>query len=239
MIVLRFLATVWFWLALFGIALVLLPFSIAILLLTLEWDEGRRYIHAWCMLHPRILFALSPLWRIRFVGTPPHKGPWIVVANHESNLDPLLVATLPLKIVFISKMAILHVPIFGWQARWMGMIGVHRGNKESGKEALEKCEKALKKGFTVGIFAEGTRSQDGALGPFKDGAFKLALATGWSVLPVALHGTRDLLPKHSMLIAPGKITVRILEPVATDGETVESLKHKVREAILAGRAPGP
>ena len=101
------------------------------------------------------------------------------------------------------------------------------------------CARWLARGMPVMLFPEGTRSEDGQLLPFKDGAFRLAIETGADLLPVALAGTRTALPKHSWKFgrADGRVTVGA--PIATTGMSLadlEPLKARVRQEILDLRA---
>lgn len=233
MIALRLVATVWFWLLFMGLPVLWLPVSAVLLALTGWWDRSRRFVYWWCILVPRLSVWLAPLWRVRVEGRVSPGGPFIIVANHASNLDPVVLVQLPLQISFIAKRSILRIPIFGWQSAWAGMIGVDRSSRESGQQALSRSAEALRDGRNVGVFAEGTRSATGELQPFKSGAFRLAAETKAPILPVAILGSRPMLPKGSALVDRGSITLRVLEPIAPGEATPDELSARTRAAIAA------
>jgi 1-acyl-sn-glycerol-3-phosphate acyltransferase len=184
--------------------------------------------------------TLHPLWRFRTSGTPPAdpRRPYVVVSNHESFADILLISHLPWEMKWLSKAELFKVPVLGWLMRLAGDIPVRRGEGRSAVEALQRCRIVLKRRVSVMIFPEGTRSPTPDMLPFKDGAFRLAIDTGVPVLPIAVSGTGTALPKHGWLFGRAKAEVRVLEPVETKGLTVKdvhALRERVRKMILEAR----
>ena len=119
-----------------------------------------------------------------------------------------------------------------------GDIEVRRGEAKSRAAALEECRDRLLKKVSVMIMPEGTRSPDGRLLPFKDGAFRLAVELGLPILPIAVAGTRDAMPKGSLLFNRAVAEVRVLEPVETSGlslDDVPALRERVRGMIGEAR----
>ena len=118
---------------------------------------------------------------------------------------------------------------------WLaGDVPVRRGDSASGKGAMADCARWLERGVPVMIFPEGTRSADGALLPFRDGAFRLAIETGAELLPVAVFGTRAALPKHSWRFQKAVARVSVGTPLSTQGLTladVETLKASTRTQV--------
>ena len=111
-------------------------------------------------------------------------------------------------------MKISKFPFLGWYLRMAGYITVNRGNEESKVEMLEKSFECLKRGISIMIFPEGTRSPDRQIGFFKRGAFQLALQANVPILPVLIDGTGGILPKHGLIFRSGHhITVSVLDPV--------------------------
>jgi 1-acyl-sn-glycerol-3-phosphate acyltransferase len=101
---------------------------------------------------------------------------------------------------------------------------------------MDECERALAGGISVMLFPEGTRSSDGSLLPFKDGAFSLAIRAQVPILPIALTGTREMRPKHSMWFGKARARARILQPIPTRGlglSDVAQLRDGARDAIQA------
>ena len=134
----------------------------------------------------------------------------MVVSNHESNADPFLVSFLPWEMKWLGKASAFRIPVVGWMMWMAGDIPVRARGQRLG-EGGDGAPAAgwLARGMPVMLFPEGTRSKDGQLLPFKDGAFRLAIETGADLLPLAVAGTRDALPKHSWRFgrAEGRVTV--------------------------------
>jgi 1-acyl-sn-glycerol-3-phosphate acyltransferase len=115
---------------------------------------------------------------------------------------------------WVSKIENYKVPVLGWYLRMAKYITIDRGNKESKAEMLERSALSLRKGISIMMFPEGTRSTDREIGPFKLGAFQLALMTDKSILPVIVDGTGGVLPKHGLIFSSGhSIRMKVLDPV--------------------------
>ncbi len=140
---------------------------------------------------------------------------------------------------WLGKASLFRIPVVGWMMRMAGDIPVERGDSDSAKGAMATCARWLERGVPVMLFPEGTRSKDGQLLPFKDGAFRLAIDTGADVLPIAVAGTRTALPKHSWRFGRAEGRVTVGTPISTAGMTladVEPLKARARVEIEALRA---
>ncbi len=181
---------------------------------------------------------LNPLWKFTVSGTMPDdpRRPYVVVANHESFVDILLISHLPFEMKWLSKSEFFKIPALGWMMHLARDIRLERGDKKAGAAALVECRERLEQHVSVMIFPEGTRSKTGELGTFRDGAFRVAVQAGVPILPVAVLGTRDALIKHDWRFGVSHAEVRVLEPVSTDGFTkhdVEGLRDQVRNRIAA------
>jgi 1-acyl-sn-glycerol-3-phosphate acyltransferase len=138
----------------------------------------------------------------------------VIISNHQSILDILLLNCLRYRFKWISKIENVSLPVLGWYLRMAGYITVNRGDEESKAEMLEKSYRCLKRGTSIMIFPEGTRSPDKEITFFKRGAFQLAIHAGVPILPVLIDGTGGILPKNGLIIDKGHdITIRVLEPV--------------------------
>ncbi len=219
---------------------------------TALFDRGRRISGRLFRLEAVAAAKVSPFWDFAIHGPfPPRlERPTVVVANHESNADVFLISHLPWEMKWLAKASLFKVPFVGWSMKLAGDIPVRRGERGSGHEALLRCAEWLDKGMPVFVFPEGTRSKTGELGPFKDGAFRLAIEKGADVLPLAVAGTRRALPKGSWVFAPSKALVKVGTPISTRGmtrEDVERLKGEARAQIEQMReelrplvqSPGP
>lgn len=135
---------------------------------------------------------------------------YIVASNHSSLLDiPVLLANLPLNAAIIYKEELQKVPLFGRMLRKSPFPAVNRDDSASAMRSLKASAKLVRSGSSVLIFPEGTRSEDGELGEFKDGAFTLAKWLKVPILPVALVGTNDLLPKGTFRFRSGEVHLTI------------------------------
>jgi 1-acyl-sn-glycerol-3-phosphate acyltransferase len=198
--------------------------------------EGR-----WLRRFGRTTTRLSGLWRFSIEGEPPPDiatRPYVVVANHESTADPFLLSFVPWDMRWVAKAELFRVPLTGWLLGLGGDIPVRRGDASSVREMMDECRRTLEAGLSVMLFPEGTRSRDGALQRFKDGAFQLAIDAQVPVLPIALDGTRDCRPKGSAWFGRARAKARILAPIETRGmraNDVASLRDLARARIAAGK----
>lgn len=182
-----------------------------------------------------------PGWRFRLVGEwPSGLGPCVVVANHQSLLDIVLLSRMPREMKWVAKEELFRIPWIGWLLRLTGDIAVRRGDAESGGEAIQRCKAYLARGMSVMIFPEGTRSRDARLLPFKSGAFRLAVEAGVPVLAVSVWGTASGIRKGALAVAPCDAVATILPPFQTVGLTqadVPALRDRVRAAMAATLPP--
>jgi 1-acyl-sn-glycerol-3-phosphate acyltransferase len=183
---------------------------------------------------------LTPYWHFSYRGLMPAdpRKPYVVVSNHESFADILLISHLPWEMKWLSKAELFRYPVMGWLMHLAGDVPVKRGFGPSAVEAMAKCREILARKVSVMIFPEGTRSPTRDLLPFKDGAFRLAVDAGVPILPLALRGTATALGKHDWRIGRSTAVVEVLAPVETSGLTavdVPALKERVRGMIVEAR----
>lgn len=141
--------------------------------------------------------------------------PHVFVANHASIIDVCaLFRALPVPVRFVIKQEIAKVPFIGWYARSVGMVFIERGYAREATERLHGVVDAVRAGASLCAFPEGTRSRNGTIGPFRGGAFQVALLAGVPVVPIAISGSGEVLPPSGFRVRPGTIRVRIGEPIA-------------------------
>lgn len=202
-------------------------------------DPTQRVPGRWMRRLGRTAGRLQWLWDFHIEGEAPadiQKRAYVVVANHESTADPFLLSWLPWDMRWVAKEELFKPPMVGWAMRWGGDIPLRRGDGESVRQTMTECERALAGGISVMMFPEGTRSKDGSLLPFKDGAFRLAIEAKVPVLPLAIAGTHAMRPKNSSWFGRAKAGVKVLEPIATDAMTLDDLprlREQARSAIGA------
>jgi 1-acyl-sn-glycerol-3-phosphate acyltransferase len=233
--------SIWTWAELVLVTVIGFSVQLLLFLCTAAFDR-RRWVAGRCFRRVGVTGAqLTPFWRFGTEGAVPHRiAPrTVVVSNHESQADPFLISFLPWEMKWLGKEVLFRVPFLGWSMWLAGDVPVRRGTRTSVEDAMKACARWLDRGVPVMIFPEGTRSPDGALLPFKDGAFRLAIETGADVLPIAVSGTRRALPKHSWRFGLSRARVTVGQPIPTRGRSlddVEGLKAEARAQIEAMRA---
>lgn len=166
---------------------------------------------------------------------------YILTPNHQGNADILaLVTTLPLRFRWVIKRELLKIPMFGWALGATGAISLNRSDRQQSVRSLKDGVSKLAGGWSVLIYPEGTRTSDGNLQPFKKGAFMMAVQTGIPILPVTCNGAFKVLPKKTIVIRPGHVTLTVGDPIATEGLTekdLPELMEKTRAAISKNLDP--
>lgn len=163
-----------------------------------------------------ILTRILPIWKITVEGREKSlKGTtYVIISNHQSLLDILLINSLLYRFKWISKIENMKVPVLGWYLRLADYITVDRGNKDSKEVMLGRSYKCLKDGTSIMMFPEGTRSVDHEIGFFRRGAFQLAISAHVPILPIVLDGSGGILPKYGLVFSTGhKIRIRVFDPV--------------------------
>jgi 1-acyl-sn-glycerol-3-phosphate acyltransferase len=195
--------------------------SLPVALVSALTDRQRRWLHTYSCAWGYHYIACLPLWRVRWSGYEhlPKGGTFVLVANHQSLGDILVLFGLFRHYKWVSKASIFKVPFIGWNMRANDYVGLVRGDRESIANMMAHCRRHLRDGSSILMFPEGTRSVDGRLKAFKHGAFSLAAEAGVPVVPIVIDGTLHALPKHGIMIrSPWFMPVRasILPAVAPD-----------------------
>ncbi|WP_256078221.1 1-acyl-sn-glycerol-3-phosphate acyltransferase [Massilia sp. YIM B04103] len=159
-------------------------------------------------------------------------SPAIILSKHQSAWETIfLLANLPRPLVFVFKKEILYIPFFGWGIALLRMIPIDRKQgKNAFKSVVAHGKRRLKDGQWIIMFPEGTRIPVGKAGKYKSGGTRLAIETGAPVVPIALN-SGECWPKNSFIKYPGKITVSVGKPIASDGHTPDSLMEQVEQWI--------
>jgi 1-acyl-sn-glycerol-3-phosphate acyltransferase len=179
-----------------------MPVMLLLVAVTLPFDATRRIPGLFLRRIGSSSTYIFPFWHVRIEGKQPAKGAFVAVSNHQSFLDIFAMSRQKREMKWIAKEEVFKMPFFGLFFRLSGDIPVLRGDRESGGAALSKARWYLDRGMPVMIFPEGTRSRDGRMGPFKPGAFRLAVEAQVPILPVAVTGSAYGMPKGSPWISP-------------------------------------
>lgn len=164
------------------------------------------------------------------------EGPVLFASNHEGDFDiPVLIGAINKPFGFIAKIETKKVPIL---RTWMEMINcvfLDRRDREKAAQSIMSGSELLKKGNSLLIFPEGTRSKGGPIGLFKAGGFRLAMDSGVPIVPISIEGTADVFEKNGRLVKPARIVVTICPPIShkeyKDKDLI-SLAGHVREIIM-------
>ena len=235
----RVLLSAFFWIYL-AVSLAIFWFAVAIpWVLSLPFDRRRRFAHWYACVWANHYIALSPFWEMRIEGLEHFRKDesYVIVANHQSIADIMVMFTTFRQFRWVSKHTVFYVPFMGWMMRMANYVGIRRGDRDSRKKMMNACRDHLQMGNSIMIFPEGTRSENREIKPFKRGAFQLAVETDRPLLPIILEGTHDALPKDTWVFQqPGKqlLQIRVLPPVppATLDHDPERLKNHLRGIMV-------
>jgi 1-acyl-sn-glycerol-3-phosphate acyltransferase len=213
-------------------------------LLTFPFDRRRVALHLYSCAWASFYVVMNPFWRLRVEGRGklPWRGAAVVVANHLSLLDILVLYGLFRPFKWVSREDLFRVPVVGWNMRMNDYVPLRRGDRESVREMMAHCRAHLARGVPVLLFPEGTRARDGRLQPFKGGAFRLAAEAGCPVIPIAVEGTADALPKAGLMLrGPMSARVTVLDPIppSDDADALREAAHAAIAAALPAHARPP
>jgi 1-acyl-sn-glycerol-3-phosphate acyltransferase len=218
---------------------IMFPLNFIIWLMVLPFDSERVVIH-WLLEYQGLaLTRLIPIWEIDIEGREKSVSgtTYVIISNHQSLLDILLICCLRYKFKWISKMENMKVPVLGWYLMMADYITVNRSNEESKTDMLEKSYGCLKRGISIMIFPEGTRSPDKEIGSFKRGAFQLAIQANVSILPILIDGTGGILPRHGLIFGSNHhINISVLDPVppvSFGTDNPDDLAQKLRSLMTS------
>jgi len=187
-----------------------------------------RFWSLWCIRVARIRLE------VRGLDLVPTEGPVIYMGNHQGNFDiHALSVAIPRLFSWVAKEELFRVPVFGAAMRRAGYIPLDRSDGRKALKSMRLAAERIAAGSSVVIFPEGTRTLDGALLPFKRGAFLLAAKAGVPIIPFTINGSREVNPPNSMLLRPGTVSVSFAAPMQTAGVPERELMERVREAIAA------
>ncbi len=165
------------------------------------------------------------------------RQPALFVGNHGSLFDPpLLISTLPCPVVFLAKKELFRIPFLGWVMTMAGFIPIDRSNRTQAHASLQEAVRIVRAGRCLAAFPEGTRSLENRLLPFKRGVFNLAVEAGVPVVPFAIQGGLDIVPKGTWRVAGGPYRIVLGQPLepGTDPEALRETAARAVGELLAG-----
>jgi 1-acyl-sn-glycerol-3-phosphate acyltransferase len=162
-------------------------------------------------------------------------GVCMFAANHTSNADAAaIVGAIPRRLAIFGRKSLFDIPIVGLAFRLAKFVPVDRGNREAALAAVKQSVEYMKAGSSFLVYPEGTRSPDGRLARFKKGTFVMAIEAGVPIVPVSCSGAHRVMKKNSLVIHPGRVTVRFGKPIDAADYTVErrdELARRVHDVI--------
>ncbi len=225
--------------ALFYITLVIATTILGILaLITVAITKNHRIAHSYGKLWSWLILAASGV-KLKVYGREnlnPDKA-YIFAANHASQFDIFaLYLSIPIEFRWLAKIELFSIPILGHAMKAIGYIPIDRKNRKAAFKSIDHAAEEVRKGKSIIIFPEGTRSKDGILQEFKKGGFILAIKSQQPIVPISIEGSHKILRKHDWKIYPGTIVVKFGKPIPTRGLTVKDrfkLIERLREEILS------
>jgi 1-acyl-sn-glycerol-3-phosphate acyltransferase len=207
--------------------------SLAMSLFDKSGHRQNRLARTWA----RLLLKVSGI-RLEVYGVEKldPKASYVLVANHLSYMDiPAILATIPLEIRFFAKLGLFKIPFLGTHLRHAGHLPVARGDPRASLKSLQEAAHRLREEhITPLLFPEGGRAP-AEMREFKEGAAHLAIKAGVPAVPIGLVGTRQVLPMGSLIVRPGKIVVRVGDPIDTSGMKSHDrteLNRRLRENVV-------
>lgn len=229
------IGTVLFWIF-FLICMVFLFIPAAFIwLVTLPFDRNKKVLHIFSCFWGSLYTWFNPFIRVKIVGKEKLKKgqSYVYCPNHSSMMDIVILYRLFRHFKWVAKKELMRVPFLGWNMFLNGYLGIDRKSPSSQIRMMKDAEKLLKQGSSIMIFPEGTRTKDGRLGKFRDGAFVLSQKSNAPVVPIAIEGSRDVFSDGTIRyhrVYP--MTITILEPVLPEeGENAKALGRLTRERI--------
>ncbi len=164
--------------------------------------------------------------------------PFVIATNHASYFDtPVILDKIGLQFRFLAREGLFRIPLLGTHLKLAGHVPVSQKDPRAALRSMQKAADNIReKGISMLIFPEGGRTRDGNLQDFKEGVAYIAIKAGVSIIPVGLTGTRDIVAMGSAIVRPGKVTLRVGEPISTEGLSLkdrQKLTDEVRERVLA------
>ena len=234
---LRRILSLGFWVFLTLTSALLFPVAVLIWAVTSPFDRRKFLLHKFTCFWASIYTWLNPVWPVTIEGREKIRRDeaYVMVANHLSLLDILVIFRLFSHFKWVSKVENFRVPCIGWNMSLNRYIRLKRGDRDSAIEMMNACEKTLGEGNSIMMFPEGTRSPTGQMREFKPGAFEIAVRTGRPILAIAIEGTSNALPKRGFVLqGRHPIGISVLEEIPAahlESGSAEQLSGQTRELI--------
>jgi 1-acyl-sn-glycerol-3-phosphate acyltransferase len=230
------------WTTMLITSLIITPFFLLVWVLTFWWDRRRLAAHMMGTFWAWHYQSLIVFWKLRLEGREkiPWNRPVVLVANHRSLVDILALYKVRRPFKWVSKTENFKLPFVGMVLSLTNCIRINRESLRSGLQFISQAEKEMKKGSSVMIFPEGTRSKSKEMRRFRDGAFILAKKMNAGIIPIVHTGTENTFPRGKrgwVLKGRSGIYIRVLDEIPANqvaGMETQQLKDHVREIMEKG-----
>ena len=207
----------------------------SLILMTLVFTRNSRVFHWWCRKWAGLALKIGGVAvSVRGAEHLLEGRSFVYVSNHASVFDiPAVIAAIPDEIRIVYKKELEKIPIFGWGLKYGSYIGIDRGRGVEAQKSLEEAIEKIRRGESVLLFAEGTRTLDGRLQTFKRGAFHIAARAGVPVVPLTINGSFRILPKNSIAVQPGAVQLILEQPIYLKGKDGKEAERELMEKVHA------
>lgn len=233
----KVLLSIFFWLLTAILTIFVFLSIIVITILLFPFDKKRKLAHAQGFWWAYAITAANPFWKFEIKGLNniDPKKTYVVVANHQSLADIVMVYMTRMQFKWVAKESLFKIPVFGWCMSAMKYIRLSRGEFGSIKNTYRQAAQWLRKGVSVLFFPEGTRASGNKMNDFKNGAFKLAIKEKKPILPIRIDGSGEVIPRGSWIFkSNAACSLNILPEVDTTGfeaKDFASLRDNVRDIL--------
>jgi 1-acyl-sn-glycerol-3-phosphate acyltransferase len=199
--------------------------------LTFLFDRRGNVIHLYARLWGWLILLANGV-KVQVTGFEhiDPKKPYIYMCNHQGSFDIFaLLAHLTVQFRWVAKVGLFRIPVLGWAMSTAGYISLDRSKRKRAYRGMELAARKIREGTAVVMFPEGSRSYDGALQPFMNGGFTLAIRAGVPICPITLDGTWAIMPRTTLRIKKGTVRIVIEKPIETKGLTMKDRKRLMQE----------
>jgi 1-acyl-sn-glycerol-3-phosphate acyltransferase len=204
--------------------------------ITYPFDRKGRMVHRYARLWGKVpLLANRVKVKVEGMEQLEGEGPYIFMSNHQGSFDIFaLLGYLPFQFKWLAKKELFSIPFFGWTMAAAGYISIDREGTRKTVQSINEAARKMREGMSLVIFPEGSRSPNGSIQPFKKGGFTLAIRSKVPIIPIAITGSREIMPKEKLTATSGEIKIRMDLPIETKNYSLkdrESLMERVNQVI--------
>ena len=209
--------------------------------LTFPFDRRGKVIHLYARLWGWLILQSNGVTvQITGVEHIDSARPAIYMCNHQGTFDIFsLLAHLPVQFRWVAKVGLFRIPVLGWAMSTAGYISLDRSKRKRAYRGMEIAALKIKEGTSVVMFPEGSRSYDGALQPFMNGGFTLAIRAEVPIYPITVDGSWAIMPRTTLRIKRGMVRIVIERPIETADSTMQDRKRLMQEVEQKMRANLP